>query len=131
METGFVNVFAVFLCHSIPLPSTRFTRLTPLRLMRFTHLTPLHSTLLQNRPIFQFSVETIIEAGDPKEAMCEAVEKLKVELLVLGSHSQGALQRLFTVLQETVVAAKAFLRSISNYCVHNAKCQVLVVKKKA
>ncbi|CAA2962637.1 universal stress A, partial [Olea europaea subsp. europaea] len=65
-----------------------------------------------------FSVETIIEAGDPKEAICEAVEKLKVELLVLGNHSQGALQR-------------AFLRSISNYYVHNAKCQVLVVKKKA
>lgn len=56
--------------------------------------------------LLQFNVETIIEAGDPKEAMCEAVEKLKVELLVLGSHSQGALQRLFTVLQETVVAAK-------------------------
>ncbi|CAA3010054.1 universal stress A [Olea europaea subsp. europaea] len=64
------------------------------------------------------SAETITEAGDPKETICEAVEKLKIELLVMGSHSRGALQR-------------AFLGSVSNYCVHNAKCQVLVVKKKA
>ncbi|KAL2546416.1 Adenine nucleotide alpha hydrolase-like superfamily protein [Forsythia ovata] len=63
------------------------------------------------------SAETIIEGGDPKEAICEAVEKLKIQLLVLGSHSRGAFKR-------------AFLGSVSNYCVHNANCQVLVVKKK-
>ncbi|CAI9756061.1 unnamed protein product [Fraxinus pennsylvanica] len=65
-----------------------------------------------------FCAETIIEAGDPKDVICEEVEKLKIELLVLGSHSRGALHR-------------AFLGSVSNYCVHNAKCPVLVVKKKA
>lgn len=42
----------------------------------------------------QISAETITEAGDPKETICEAVEKLKIELLVMGSHSRGALQRL-------------------------------------
>lgn len=37
--------------------------------------------------------ETATEAGDPKEAICEAVEKLNVNLLVLGSHGRGALRR--------------------------------------
>ncbi|XP_015895651.1 universal stress protein A-like protein isoform X1 [Ziziphus jujuba] len=60
--------------------------------------------------------ETITEIGDPKETICEAVEKLNIELLVLGSHSRGAIGR-------------AFLGSVSNYCVHHAKCPVLVVKK--
>ncbi|XP_015895652.1 uncharacterized protein LOC107429473 isoform X2 [Ziziphus jujuba] len=35
--------------------------------------------------------ETITEIGDPKETICEAVEKLNIELLVLGSHSRGAI----------------------------------------
>ncbi|XP_077243917.1 universal stress protein A-like protein isoform X3 [Tasmannia lanceolata] len=60
--------------------------------------------------------ELITEVGEPKEAICEAVEKLKINLLILGSRGQGALQRVF-------------LGSVSNYCVHNAKCPVLVVKK--
>ncbi|THU62218.1 hypothetical protein C4D60_Mb01t02790 [Musa balbisiana] len=60
--------------------------------------------------------ETITEVGDPKEAICEAVKKLNVNLLVVGSHGKGALQR-------------AFLGSVSNYCVHHAKCPVLVAKK--
>ncbi|KAK4772309.1 hypothetical protein SAY86_014084 [Trapa natans] len=62
--------------------------------------------------------ETLTEVGDPKEAICEAVEKLNIQFLVVGSHSRGAIQR-------------AFLGSVSNYCVHNAKCPVLVVRKPA
>ncbi|KAM0831416.1 hypothetical protein ACQ4PT_065553 [Festuca glaucescens] len=61
--------------------------------------------------------ETIIEVGDPKETICEAAEKLNVDLLILGSHSRGPIQRFF-------------LGSVSNYCTHHAKCPVLVVKKK-
>ncbi|GMN38590.1 hypothetical protein TIFTF001_007824 [Ficus carica] len=60
--------------------------------------------------------EAITEVGDAKEAICEAVEKYNIELLVLGNRSHGAIQR-------------TFLGSVSNYCVHNAKCPVLVVKK--
>ncbi|VFQ83247.1 unnamed protein product [Cuscuta campestris] len=63
------------------------------------------------------TTERVIEAGDPKDAICQAVEKMKIQLLVLGSHSRGALKR-------------AILGSVSNYCVNNANCQVLVVKKK-
>ncbi|WOL17591.1 universal stress protein A-like protein [Canna indica] len=62
--------------------------------------------------------ETITEVGDPKEVICNATEKLNINLLVVGSHGKGALER-------------AFLGSVSNYCVHNAKCPVLVVKKSA
>ncbi|CAN1826430.1 Universal stress protein A-like protein [Linum perenne] len=61
-------------------------------------------------------VETETEIGDPKQAICDAVDKHGIQLLVLGSHSRGPIQR-------------AFLGSVSNYCVHNAKCPVLVVKK--
>jgi nucleotide-binding universal stress UspA family protein len=61
--------------------------------------------------------ETIIEVGDPKETICQAAEKLNVDLLILGSHSRGPIQRFF-------------LGSVSNYCTHYAKCPVLVVKKK-
>ncbi|KAK1275730.1 hypothetical protein QJS04_geneDACA001638 [Acorus gramineus] len=60
--------------------------------------------------------ETITEVGDPKETICETVDRLKVNLLIMGNHGRGAIQR-------------AFLGSVSNYCVNNAKCPVLVVKK--
>ncbi|KAL9256618.1 Universal stress protein A-like protein [Drosera capensis] len=60
--------------------------------------------------------ETVIEIGTPKEVICEAAEKLGIGLLIVGSHSRGAFQR-------------AFLGSVSNYVVHNAKCPVLVVRK--
>lgn len=60
--------------------------------------------------------EAVTEVGDPKEAICEAVEKHNIKLLVLGSHGRGAVKR-------------ALLGSVSNYCVHNAKCPVLVVRK--
>ncbi|XP_062200151.1 universal stress protein A-like protein [Phragmites australis] len=61
------------------------------------------------------AVETVVEVGDPKEVICEAAEKRNVDLLVLGSHSRGPIQRLF-------------IGSVSNYCVHHSKCPVLVVK---
>ncbi|KAJ4974569.1 hypothetical protein NE237_007743 [Protea cynaroides] len=62
------------------------------------------------------TAETMAQKGNPKEVICEAVEKLNIDLLVVGSHGRGFLQR-------------AFLGSVSSYCVHNAKCPVLIVKK--
>lgn len=43
--------------------------------------------------VLQVPVETIVEVGDPKEMICEAAEKLNVDLLILGSHSRGPVQR--------------------------------------
>ncbi|KAH7516517.1 universal stress protein A-like protein [Ziziphus jujuba] len=62
------------------------------------------------------SAETLTEVGDPRAAICDAVQKHNIDLLVLGEHGIGKLQR-------------AILGSVSNYCVQNAKCPVLVVKK--
>nr|GEV71824.1 reverse transcriptase domain-containing protein [Tanacetum cinerariifolium] len=56
------------------------------------------------------------EIGDPKELICDAVEKSNVQLLVLGSHSRGAITRVF-------------LGSVSNHCVQNVKCPVLVTSR--
>lgn len=60
--------------------------------------------------------ETMVALGDPRDAICEAVEKLHADFLIIGSHGYGALKR-------------AFLGSVSDYCAHNAKCPVVIVKK--
>ncbi|CAL5399667.1 unnamed protein product [Camellia sinensis] len=62
--------------------------------------------------------ETILiaEVGDPKVAVCNAVEKYNINLLILGDHELGLIQRVL-------------VGSVSSYCVQNAKCPVLVVKK--
>ncbi|KAK4741518.1 hypothetical protein SAY87_025106 [Trapa incisa] len=64
------------------------------------------------------SAETLTEVGEPKDAICEVVKKHHIQLLIMGSHGRGAIQR-------------AFLGSVSNYCVHNANCPVLIVRKPA
>ncbi|OWM86309.1 universal stress protein A-like protein isoform X2 [Punica granatum] len=61
-------------------------------------------------------VETIAEVGEPKTAICDAVQKYNVDLVVMGEHGLGRIKR-------------AFLGSVSSYCIQNAKCPVLVVKK--
>ncbi|KAL8463227.1 hypothetical protein ACS0TY_033258 [Phlomoides rotata] len=62
------------------------------------------------------AADTFTEVGNPKEVILNAVEKHKIQLLVVGNHGRGAVQR-------------AFLGSVSSFCVHNAKCSVLVVRK--
>ncbi|KAH9626962.1 hypothetical protein KSS87_005731 [Heliosperma pusillum] len=59
--------------------------------------------------------ETLVFRGDPKEMICQAAEQMHVDLLVVGSRGLGVLKR-------------AFLGSVSDYCVHHAHCPVLVVK---
>ncbi|KAL8227624.1 hypothetical protein R6Q57_015208 [Mikania cordata] len=65
---------------------------------------------------FGITAEGMTEVGDPKVAICNAVDQLNIQLLVVGSHGRGAVTR-------------TFLGSVSNYCVNHAKCPVLVVKK--
>ncbi|XP_054794579.1 universal stress protein PHOS34-like [Prosopis cineraria] len=64
----------------------------------------------------QVKVETKVENGDPRDVICEAAEKLGVDVLVMGSHGYGVIKR-------------AFLGSVSNHCAQKAKCPVLIVKK--
>nr|XP_043611921.1 universal stress protein A-like protein [Erigeron canadensis] len=63
----------------------------------------------------KIKAETLILEGDPKEMLCQAVEQMHFDLLVVGSRGLGAIKR-------------AFLGSISDFCAHHAKCPVLIVK---
>jgi nucleotide-binding universal stress UspA family protein len=46
-------------------------------------------------PLFelQVAVDTIVEVGDAKEVVCKTAEEIKVDLLILGSHSRGPIER--------------------------------------
>ncbi|XP_028774899.1 universal stress protein PHOS34-like [Neltuma alba] len=61
-------------------------------------------------------VEVEVTEGDPRNVICEAVDKHHASLLVVGSHGYGAIKR-------------AVLGSISDYCAHHAACTVMIVKK--
>ncbi|XP_028757907.1 universal stress protein A-like protein isoform X2 [Neltuma alba] len=60
--------------------------------------------------------EICTEEGDPRTAICDAVEKHNIDLLVLGERGLGTIKR-------------ALIGSVGSYCLQNAKCPVLVVKK--
>eukprot|EP00268_Persea_americana_P020251 TRINITY_DN2045_c9_g1_i2.p1 TRINITY_DN2045_c9_g1~~TRINITY_DN2045_c9_g1_i2.p1 ORF type:complete len:207 (+),score=46.20 TRINITY_DN2045_c9_g1_i2:459-1079(+) len=60
-------------------------------------------------------VDTMILNGDPKDMICQAVEQIQSDLLLVGSRGLGMIKR-------------AFLGSVSDYCAHHAKCPVLIVK---
>ncbi|KAG4394781.1 hypothetical protein AAZX31_20G087900 [Glycine max] len=62
------------------------------------------------------NVETRVENGDTRDVICQMVQKLGADVLVMGSHGYGLIKR-------------AFLGSVSNHCAQNVKCPVLIVKK--
>ncbi|KAL1204726.1 Universal stress protein A-like protein [Cardamine amara subsp. amara] len=77
--------------------------------------TALFSRALQMCRPKQIRTETIVLEGDAKEMICEAVDQINVDLLVVGSRGLGKFKR-------------AFLGSVSDYCAHHAHCPILIVK---
>uniref|UniRef100_A0A453LSU0 UspA domain-containing protein n=1 Tax=Aegilops tauschii subsp. strangulata TaxID=200361 RepID=A0A453LSU0_AEGTS len=63
----------------------------------------------------QASATAAVVEGDPKEAIYQAVEEMRADLLVLGSRGLGMIKR-------------ALLGSVSDYLAHHACCPVLIVK---
>ncbi|KAL0919358.1 hypothetical protein M5K25_011446 [Dendrobium thyrsiflorum] len=54
--------------------------------------------------------------GDPRNVLCDAVERYNADVLVMGSHGYGVVKR-------------TVLGSVSDFCAHHAHCTVMIVKK--
>ncbi|XP_010060094.2 universal stress protein PHOS34 [Eucalyptus grandis] len=63
------------------------------------------------------NIKTEVVIGDPKEKICEVVENLNADLLVMGCRAFGPIKRMF-------------LGSVSNYCTNHAQCPVIIIKGK-
>ncbi|MEM0448407.1 MAG: universal stress protein [Methanomassiliicoccales archaeon] len=61
------------------------------------------------------SVTTMLEAGNPYEAILEAAERVKAEAIIVGTSGKTAIDRVL-------------IGSVSEYIVRNSKCTVIVVK---
>ncbi|XP_068660515.1 universal stress protein PHOS34-like [Aristolochia californica] len=70
--------------------------------------------LCSSKSVTDVVVEVV--EGDPRNVLCEAVEKHNAAMLVVGSHGYGAIKR-------------AVLGSVSDYCAHHAHCTVMIVKR--
>ncbi|BAF11796.1 universal stress protein PHOS34 isoform X4 [Oryza sativa Japonica Group] len=63
----------------------------------------------------EMKVEVKVAVGDARNVICQMADKLGADVLVMGSHGYGLFKR-------------ALLGSVSDYCVRNANCPVLIVK---
>ncbi|XP_078160072.1 universal stress protein PHOS32-like isoform X2 [Carex rostrata] len=63
-------------------------------------------------------VDVKVTQGDAREVLCGTVEKIKADVLVMGSHGYGFIKR-------------ALIGSVSDHCSKNAKSSVVIVKRPA
>lgn len=79
-----------------------------------------HELLKDYLKIYQdldFSCRAIAMKGEPKVEIVRKANELGADLLIMGSRGMGAFK-------------KIFIGSVSEYCVNNAQCPVLIVKNK-
>ena len=62
------------------------------------------------------SVTTVVEMGRAAEVILDAADRVKADLVVVGSHGHG-------------FGGRSLLGSVSNAVVHHARCPVLLVRK--
>lgn len=60
------------------------------------------------------SVQSIVDMGKPGKQICDAAERWRADLIVIGREYRGTI-------------ADILLGSVSNYVVHHAKCSVLLI----
>jgi nucleotide-binding universal stress UspA family protein len=61
------------------------------------------------------NITTLLEAGNPYEAILNAAERIKAEAIIVGTSGKTAIDRVL-------------IGSVSEYIVRNSKCTVIVVK---
>ncbi|EOA25108.1 hypothetical protein CARUB_v10018416mg, partial [Capsella rubella] len=89
-------------------------------LMKYEHEL-VESVMARSRTVYQdfeseINIERRVGRGDAKEVICNAVQKLKADMLVMGTHDYGFFKR-------------ALLGSVSEYCAKRVRCPVIIVKK--
>lgn len=65
--------------------------------------------------VLEVQAEPLIRTGEPGPAICDAAADLKADVVVVGSHGHGWLQRVL-------------IGSVSNHVLHHAPCPVLVMR---
>jgi nucleotide-binding universal stress UspA family protein len=65
--------------------------------------------------LLAITAEPHVEVGDPGPTICDLATEIPADVVVVGSHGHGWLQRVF-------------LGSVSTHVLHHAPCPVLVVR---
>ena len=65
--------------------------------------------------ILEITSEHVIEVGEPGPTICDIAERVGADVILVGSHGHGWLQRVF-------------IGSVSKYVLDHAPCPVLVVR---
>ena len=78
----------------------------------------LHQFALENRSDLPFLVETIVLPGEPRVEILRELEEHPVDLLILGTHGRGGLDRLV-------------LGSVASTVARKASCSVLMISPEA
>lgn len=71
--------------------------------------------LAQLNEVLEVAAEPIVETGEPGPTICEVAARVGADVVVLGSHGHGWLQRVL-------------IGSVSHHVIQHAPCPVLVVR---